>query len=190
MAELEIKHRLLMIGGSAGSLSVVLKMLPHIVNDDQMSIVLIFHRKQSDDSTLKDILSHKTTYKVREAEDKDEILPGVIYLAPADYHLLIEKDNTLTLDDSEKINFSRPSIDVSFESAADVFGTNLTCILLSGANADGAEGLRVAKSKGATVIVQDPKTAEVAFMPQQALLHLKPDLIITDENFIEVISSL
>jgi two-component system chemotaxis response regulator CheB len=112
--------------------------------------------------------------------------PGVIYLAPADYHVLIERDHTITLDDSEKINFSRPSIDVTFESAAEIYGSSLLCMLLSGANADGVSGLQAARKKGAYIIVQDPATAEVSYMPRQAVENVSVDLLLNEKNLTEL----
>ena len=130
---------IVLIGGSAGSLSRVLRLLPHITKELNITVVLIFHRKEAEDSTLKDILTYKSELNVKEVEDKDPILKHHIYIAPADYHLLLEKDLTFSLDISEKVNFSRPSIDVTFETAADAFGDSIIGLLLSGANADGCK---------------------------------------------------
>lgn len=172
-----------MIGGSAGSLSVVMKLLPLISKAERLAVVIIFHRKKAEEATLVEVLTRKTTFRVKEAEEKDPIEPGTIYVAPADYHLLVERDHTITLDYSERVNHSRPSIDVSFESAADVYGSSLACLLLSGANADGVNGLVKAKEKGALILVQDPRTAEVPFMPEKALQSVAADFIVTTENF-------
>jgi two-component system chemotaxis response regulator CheB len=128
------------------------------------------------------LLESKTSWQVREAEEKQTIMKDHIYLAPADYHLLIEKDRTLSLDVSEKVNFSRPSIDVSFESAAEVYGTKLAAILLSGANDDGVAGLKKVKACGGVAIVQNPQTAAVAYMPQQAINNLAVDKIINPDE--------
>jgi two-component system chemotaxis response regulator CheB len=187
---LQTTPRLIVIGGSAGSFSMVLKILPHLDVKLQVPVVTVFHRKSSDDTTLIEVLSTRTCFEVSEIEDKAGISPNVFYIAPADYHVLIEKDYTFTLDDSEKINYSRPSIDVTFESAADVYGANLVCILLSGANADGVNGLKIAKQKGGCVIVQDPAFAEVPYMPQQAMTHVTPDYILRPDNVREILAVL
>jgi two-component system chemotaxis response regulator CheB len=181
---------LLVIGGSAGSLSVVLRIAPLLKKSMGLAVLVVFHRKQSEDSALIDVLTSRTELTVKETDDKDELTAGVLYLAPADYHVLIEKDHTLTLDDSEKVNFSRPSIDVTFESAAEVFGERLTCLLLSGANADGVEGLRVARSLGAYITVQDPDTAEVPFMPRQAVERVAVDKLIDPDRLEELLAVL
>jgi two-component system chemotaxis response regulator CheB len=179
-------HNLLVIGGSAGSLSMTLKIIPMLQKWMNLAIIVVSHRKSSDDNTLLELFSERTNFVVKEADEKDRILPGVIYLAPADYHLLIEKDFTISLDASEKVNFSRPSIDVTLESAAEVYKTRLTCLLLSGANADGVHGLIKANESGSRILVQDPKTAEVPYMPQEALNRTTVDLLIGDANLSEI----
>jgi two-component system chemotaxis response regulator CheB len=131
---------------------------------------------------LLDLLALKSNIKVREVEEKDKILPSCVYLAPADYHVLIEKDETFTLDYSEKLNFSRPSIDVSFISAAVVYGRNLTGILLSGANEDGAEGLKEIKEHGGHTIIQHPDEAIVNYMPLQASYKSRIDEVLNTEG--------
>jgi two-component system chemotaxis response regulator CheB len=179
---------IVVIGGSAGSLSRVLRLLPHLTHKHNITVVLIFHRKEAEDSTLEDILRYKSELTVKEIEDKDPILKHHIYIAPADYHLLLEKDLTFSLDFSEKVNFSRPSIDVTFESAADAFGKSVVGLLLSGANADGVNGLRIIQDRGGKIAAQDPKSAEVPFMPQQAIDQLNIDLLLTEfntESFLE-----
>lgn len=108
--------------------------------------------------------------RVIEVEDKEPILPDIVYLAPPGYHLLVEDRTLFSLDASEKVHFSRPSIDATFESAAAVFGTDTIAVLLSGANADGADGLKTVRIAGGLALVQSPETAEVAYMPEQAIL--------------------
>ena len=183
-------HSLLVIGGSAGSLSMTLKIIPLLQIEMNLAVIIIFHRKVSEDTILIDLFSERTVYRVKEAEEKEEILPGVIYVAPADYHLLIEKDFTFSLDISEKINYSRPSIDITFESAADVYGDRLGCLLLSGANADGVDGLQRAKALGSTILVQDPKCAEVSYMPQEAINKVPIDLLVDYTNLSEIFKSI
>ena len=175
------KDKLLMIGGSAGSLAIVLQILPLFKRPMNIPVVIIFNRKQSEDTVI-DLLSSRTDYIVKEADDKEDINGGTIYVAPVDYHLLIEKKKTLSLDDSEKVNFCRPSIDVAFESAADVYGPNLICLLLSGANADGVAGLQAAKKAGGLVAVQDPLSAEVPFMPKAAVENVPVDFLLRGDN--------
>jgi two-component system, chemotaxis family, protein-glutamate methylesterase/glutaminase len=115
---------------------------------------------------------------VKDADEKEAIRPGFVYFAPANYHLLIETDHTFSLSIDPKVNYSRPSIDVLFESAANVYGPRLIAILLTGANNDGAKGLQLIKEKGGLVIVQDPRSAEFSFMPEAALQVVKPDFVL------------
>lgn len=183
-------YKVLMIGGSAGSLDVLMKILPRLGIIHSFAIVIVLHRKSAEDSTLEELIAVKSATPVMEVEDKVTLLPGYIYIAPSDYHLLFEKDNVLSLDISEKVNYSRPSIDVSFESAAEVYKSELVAILLSGANADGTEGLKAIKNAGGTVIVQDPKTADMPFMPNNAILSLTPDYILDIEQILKFIIAL
>ncbi len=178
--------RVLIIGGSAGSLDAILKILPKLAIPS-FAMVIVLHRKSSEDTTLEELLAVKTRIPVAEVEDKTPLLPGSIYIAPSDYHLLFENNDTLSLDISEKVNYSRPSIDVSFESAAEVYGASLAAILLSGANADGTDGLKAVKKAGGIVIVQDPQTAEMDFMPRSAIENMVPDYILSPEGLTELI---
>ena len=180
-------EKLIIIGGSAGSLSMVLRLLPVFRKGDKHCVILVFHRKESEMS-LADLLNQRTELTVKEAEDKEMLQYDSVFIAPGDYHLLIEKNGMLSLDDSEKVNHSRPSIDVTFESAAEAYGERLICILLSGANADGAQGLLAVKEAGGKVIIQSPASAEVAFMPQQALNIVQPDLLLDENNMNSIFS--
>lgn len=177
-----MNHKVLVIGGSAGSLTKVLQLLPHFKKEMAITVIIVFHRKETEDTTLIDVLSKRTELQVKEVEEKEALLPGVIYVAPTDYHLLIEKDNTFSLDYSEKVNYCRPSIDVTMESAADALGKSLVGLLLSGANDDGTKGLKAIKECGGFVVVQDPLTAEVPYMPQHAIKRVAVDLILYDQR--------
>ena len=183
-------YKMLVIGGSAGSIEVILQVLPRLKKNISFPIVIVLHRKYSADSSLSDLFSTRTEIPVKEIEDKETIQPGTIYLAPADYHLLFEKNNSFSLDFSEKVSYSRPSIDVSFESASDIYREKLCCLLLSSANSDGVEGLRIVKKNGGQLIVQDPSTAESPFMPQHALDKNNIDIVLKPSEMAEFISSL
>jgi two-component system chemotaxis response regulator CheB len=181
--------RVVMIGGSAGSLDVIMQIITYLDGKADYALIIILHRRSQQDSPLNDLLAHKTKWEVSEPEDKDPILTRHIYIAPADYHLLIEKDYSFSLDDSEKVNFSRPSIDVSFESAADVYGNKTTAILLSGANADGVEGMLRIKAAGGTCIAQKPDTADVPYMPEQAIKHVAIDHVMDADEIGKLLSA-
>lgn len=191
MAENELnKYQIVVIGGSAGSLDVVLKIIAALPVSMQTTVLVVLHRKNASDSPLANIFASRTKLPVKEVEDKEALLPGTIYLAPADYHLLIEDAQNFSLDCSEKIHYSRPSIDVTFESAGETFGPQCVGILLSGANADGAQGLKTIRQQGGFTIVQDPATAEVGFMPQQAILNEAAAAIIATVNLPSFVSNL
>lgn len=180
----------LMIGGSAGSLEVLLKILPGLHAALPFPIIIVLHRMSGKDNILTDLLAAKTKLAVKEVEEKERLAPATIYIAPPGYHLLIESNRTFSLDASEKVNFSRPSLDVSFESAAHVFGEKLACLLLSGANSDGSAGLRKAAEKGGKVMVQDPDTAVVSYMPAHALEHVTADAVLKPEEMPDFINNL
>ncbi|MBB5437194.1 two-component system chemotaxis response regulator CheB [Pedobacter sp. AK017] len=169
------KCKALIIGGSAGSLDVLLKVLPVVRPDISFPIIIVVHRKHGTDSLLPVLLSTRTEMRVKEVDEKEAILAGTIYIAPSDYHLLIEQDQTFSLDYSEKINYSRPAIDATFQTAAEVYRSQLVCLLLSGSNADGVSGLKSVKIWGGTTVIQDPETAQVAYMPAQAKLNVQID---------------
>ena len=157
------------IGASAGAwdaLSVILPALPQTFN---LPVMVVVHLPPDRKSLLAELFAEKCSMDVAEAEDKEPILGGVIYFAPPDYHLLIEPNNTLSLSSDEPVLFSRPSIDVLFESAADAYGPALTAIILTGASEDGARGLAAVIAAGGTAIVQRPEDAYAAAMPQAAL---------------------
>ena len=184
------RHDILVIGGSAGSLEIIMAMLPGLKAPLQIAIVVVLHRKHVANSSLSQLFSYKTAIPVREIEDKDPVLPGAIYIAPVDYHLLIEKDLLFSLDLSEKIHYSRPSIDITFECASEVYGSRLACLLLSGANADGVHGLEMTKLRGGTIAVQDPETAMVPFMPELAMTTLKIGHILKPEEIAGFVNGL
>lgn len=169
--------RLLAIGGSAGSLQVILAILAGIGNSFPMPILVVMHRNTGFESQLEDLIFSRTRLPIKEVEEKEPLVDGTVYLCPADYHVLLEHDHSFSLDYSERVHFSRPSIDVVFRSAADVYGRGLMALLLSGGNADGVEGMSYVRKQGGITVVQDPATADVPYMPQQAILRFAPDHI-------------
>lgn len=184
------KFEALIIGGSAGSLDVLLKVVPNLRADLSFPVVIVLHRKPGADQLLPDLLSAKTPLRVKELEEKELMIKGTIYIAPSDYHILIENDHTFSIDHSEKVNYSRPSIDVTFQSAADAFREHAVCILLSGTNADGVEGLKRVKRFGGKAIIQNPDTAIAPYMPEQARLHVSIDEILEPEDMAVFINQL
>ncbi|PRD46443.1 chemotaxis protein CheB [Sphingobacterium haloxyli] len=181
---------ILLVGGSAGSISVLLEVLPHLNGHLSFPIVVVVHRQSHPESILEGVLGSRSHLPVEEAYDKMTLKASYIYLVPADYHLLFENKQLVSLDYSEKINYSRPSIDVSFRSAAQIFTEHTTALLLSGANTDGIDGLRCIAQQRGTILVQDPDTAEIAYMPQQALLNLQVDTVLKPEEMASFINQL
>jgi len=181
---------LIVIGGSAGSLQVILEMIKKLDLELNFPIVLVVHRKAYSTNILPVLLQQFSSMEVIEIEDKTEIHNNKLYIAPSDYHLLFENKKVMSLDSSEKMNYSRPSIDVTFKSAAEIYGKNVIGVLLSGANADGVEGLGYIKKNSGKVWIQDPGTAEVNYMPQHAVDAIDYDLIITPDNLADHINQL
>jgi two-component system chemotaxis response regulator CheB len=170
--------RVVVIGGSAGSIEVLMHIIEELPAYINSVFIIVIHRKNDKDSILEDLLSHKTKLVVREVEDKEPVTISTIFIAPPDYHLLVENEKYFSLDSSEKVQFSRPSIDVTFESVSEVFKDRVIGVILSGANADGVEGLNRIREAGGFTIAQDPLTAEVGFMPQQAINAGAIDMVI------------
>lgn len=177
-----LKTELIVVGGSAGSLQVILQTIKKLDSVLDFPIVLVLHRKAQAESILPKLLQQFSRMEVIEIEDKTEIEKNKIYIVPSDYHLLFEDKNTVSLDSSEKMNYSRPSIDVTFRSAAEIFESTAIGVLLSGANSDGVEGLRYIKKNNGKVWIQDPATADVDYMPRQAVANVEYDRLITPDD--------
>jgi two-component system chemotaxis response regulator CheB len=180
-------RKIIVIGGSAGSLDIIFKLVTELGTVCKVPVVIVVHRLKSSGSGLKQLISQKTPLTVIEPNDKEKIREGCIYIAPADYHLLIERNRSFSLDYSEKVNFSRPSINPTFETAAEAYGIQATAILLSGANSDGVDGLLAIKKAGGKIIIQDPKTAQTPFMPEQALEAIPGADILSPSQIIDFV---
>ena len=165
----DVPPRAIVIGASAGALQALTQILPILPADYPLPIIIVVHIPADRKNILAPLFQSKCRMAVREAEDKEEALPGVIYFAPPDYHLLVEMDGTLSLSNDEEVFFSRPSIDVLFESAADAYGPALVGVILTGANPDGAQGLKAIAEAGGVALVEEPATAYADAMPLAAL---------------------
>ena len=166
------------IGASAGGVDALMELLPGLPVSFGLPLVVLLHLSESHHSQLAEIFRRRTAMQVREAADKETLTPGTLYFAPPGYHLLVETDHSLSLSCEAQVHFSRPSIDVLMESAADAYGLNLAGILLTGANADGARGLDKIGRQGGLTVVQDPAEACMAVMPEAAIRLRQPDLIL------------
>jgi two-component system, chemotaxis family, protein-glutamate methylesterase/glutaminase len=159
----------IVIGASAGAITALLHLLPSLPAEFPRPIIVVVHVAPQHSSSLGELLQPRCRVTVKEAEDKEEMKPGTVYVAPPDYHLLVEKDRRLSLSTEEPVNFSRPSIDVLFESAVDVYGGRLLAIILTGANNDGAQGVHAVCEAGGRAWVQTPASAQARSMPEAAL---------------------
>ncbi len=159
----------IVIGASAGAVESLSALLPTLPADYTIPILVVVHVPPDRKSVLANLMQEKCKVPVREAEDKEPIDAGTIYFAPPDYHMLIETNGVISLSVEDPVLFSRPSIDVLFESAADVYGSRLAGIILTGANADGANGLKAIADVGGVSVVQNPAQAYAPFMPAAAL---------------------
>jgi two-component system, chemotaxis family, protein-glutamate methylesterase/glutaminase len=173
-----VKHHLVVVGGSWGGMRAVEELLDGLGDEVPAAIVVALHRGPTDDPRLARLLQRHTALPVREAEDKDALRPGHVYVAPADYHTLVEADGTLGLSTEERVRYARPSIDVLFRSAADAYRERCVGVVLSGANDDGADGLRRIKELGGVTVVQEPGTAERSEMPAAAIAAADADAVL------------
>lgn len=161
--------RAVVIGASAGALAALSEILTKLPASFPLPVLVVVHVPPDRGSMLPDLLQSKCQVRVREVEDKEPIRAGTVYLAPPAYHLLVESVDELTLSVDDPVNYSRPSIDVLFESAAEIFGDGLIGIILTGANNDGAHGLAQIQSAGGVPLVQDPDLAYASAMPLAAI---------------------
>lgn len=161
-------RKAVVIGASAGGLGALAEVLTPLPHDFPAPVMAVIHLPPDRDSMVPALLAETCALRAVEAEDKIAAEPGCVYFAPPDYHLLVELDGRLSLSSDDPVLFSRPSIDVLFESAADAYGAGLTAVVLTGANEDGAAGARAVASAGGRVIVQEPQSAYASAMPLAA----------------------
>lgn len=168
----------IVIGASAGGVEALSILLPALPADLRVSLFIVVHLPRERPSLLAEIFTRKCAVKVREAEDKMRVEPGTVYFAPPDYHLLLDEGPQLALSIDELVHFSRPSIDVLFESAADIYAERLMGIILTGANDDGTAGLAAIHRAGGVTIVQEPESAQVPVMALSALKRTPADFVL------------
>jgi len=178
------------IGTSAGGLAALDTLLGPLPATYRLPLLVVQHVPANGPTQLVEIFTRKTALRVREANDKERIEGGTLYFAPPGYHLLVEADFSLALSQDDAVFFSRPSIDVLFESAADAWGERVAGILLTGANEDGAAGLEAIARAGGLTVVQDPAEAEASAMPRAALQRFTPDHILPLRNIQQLLREL
>jgi two-component system chemotaxis response regulator CheB len=169
---------LIVMGASAGGVEALIKVLSVLPNNFSIPVVVVLHLPADSSVSSASVLESHVKLKIKEAEDGEGIEKGVIYIAPPGYHLLIERDFSFSLSLDEPVNYSRPSIDVLFESAADAYRSRVVGVILTGANPDGAVGLKAIREQNGFVIVQDPASAHIPTMPQAAMDMANPNLVL------------
>ncbi|MDP4209421.1 MAG: chemotaxis protein CheB [Bacteroidota bacterium] len=183
-------YKAIVIGGSAGSFQVVTKILSALPKDLNVPVLLSLHRLKHVRSGFLEALMLKSNIPIIEPDDKEQIKPGRAYLAPANYHMYIELGNRIALSTEEPVNHSRPSIDLSFVTAAQAYRDKLIGIILSGANSDGSYGLQKVKEYNGLTIVQDPRECQVRTMSEAAMKLTQVDHVYTTDQIINFLLKL
>lgn len=178
------------VGASAGGVEAMLTVLSRLPSDFTLPLIIVLHIPEGRRSELSTVFERRLRRPVREVDDKAPVESGVIHVAPPSYHLSIEQDRSFSLSVEPRVHHSRPSIDVLFESAADAYGQALAGVLMTGASHDGASGLLAIHRAGGLTVVQDPREARVATMPEAALRLFRPDHILTLQGISELFADL
>lgn len=178
------------IGGSAGAVEALCRILPSIPATTRVPVFVVLHLPRDRPSLLTEVFSPRCAVPIREAQDKEPIEPGVVYVAPPDYHLLIDVGPAISLSVDDVVHFSRPSIDVLFESAADFYRERLLGIILTGANEDGAAGLAAVEQAGGVTVVQRPQDAQASVMLTAAMSRSPGAAVLSLAEIASVLGSL
>jgi two-component system, chemotaxis family, protein-glutamate methylesterase/glutaminase len=190
MDQMRSRTRVIVVGASAGAIEALSVILPNLPENFAFPMVTVIHCPPDRESAIVEIFSGRCRVRVKEAEDKEPIEPGTVYFAPPNYHLLLEPNGLLSLSSDEPVQFSRPSIDVLFESAADAYGAGALGIVLTGANNDGSKGLGEICAAGGTGIVQHPHLAYSSAMPSAALQGCPGAIVMSLENIAALLQDL
>jgi two-component system chemotaxis response regulator CheB len=181
------------IGASAGGIDALGRVLPALPASLPVPVFVVLHLPRERPSLLVDIFAPRCALTLKEAQDKEPVAPGTVYFAPPDYHLLLDRADgapVIALSSDEPVNYSRPSIDVLFESLGDVYGRRVVAAVLTGASQDGAEGLAAVQAGGGLTIVQRPDDAQVPLMAEAALGRVTPDWTLTLDEITEILLTL
>ncbi|MCB0395047.1 MAG: chemotaxis protein CheB [Flavobacteriales bacterium] len=181
------RYEALVIGASAGGLKAIREILVPLPQNFSLTILIVQHIAPDAGSVWPTILDKQCRIRVKEADEKETAMPGTVYIAPPNYHLLVETDRTLSLTIDERVCYARPSCDVLFETAADAYRERLVGVVLTGANNDGARGLTKIKEYGGFTIAQSPESAESPYMPLAAIEACQPDLILSPDKISETL---
>jgi len=181
------KSEILLLGGSAGSFNLIFQIVKNFDANLNKAVIIVIHRKRNFFSDIEKLFADNSRMSLSEIKDKEQIKINTVFIAPPNYHTLIEKEKCFGLDVSEDVWYSRPSIDVTFESAAEVYKENCTAILFSGANQDGAQGLLKMREYGSLTIVQDPFDAEMPQMPDAAIEINAAEYVLRTSDIFELL---
>ncbi|MGA8705655.1 MAG: chemotaxis protein CheB [Steroidobacteraceae bacterium] len=189
-ADLATRIDAVVIGASAGGVEGLSALLPALPKSTRAAVFVVLHQPREHHSVLAEIYAPRCALVVKEAVDKDPVQPGTIYFAPPDYHLLLDRGPQTALSVDEPVHFSRPSIDVLFESAADLYRQRLLGVILTGASQDGAAGLAAIKAAGGVTAVQEPDASYASHMANAALRLCPADLVLTVPALADLFASL
>lgn len=186
----EARYTAIVIGGSSGAIEALLVMVPALPATLRAAVLVVMHMPRDSRNRLVEVFRPHSALPVQEAQDREPVRPGTVYFAPPDYHLLLDHGPRIALSVDAPVHYSRPSIDVLFESAADLYGDQLVAILLSGANEDGARGAQAVHAAGGLVIVQEPASAPVSAMPLAALARFDAHHVLPPKGIAALIADL
>ncbi|MDR7092567.1 chemotaxis protein CheB [Hydrogenophaga laconesensis] len=184
------RYAAIVVGGSSGGIEALMALLPELPPTLRAAVLIVMHMPRDPRSRLLEIFRPTCALPLREAQDKDPISPGTVYFAPPDYHLLLDQGPRVALSVDAPVHYSRPSIDVLFESAADLYGDELVAVLLSGGNEDGARGLQAVRAANGLVIVQEPSSAPVSTMPLAGMARVDADHVLPPKGIAALIAGL
>lgn len=186
----DVKYEAIVIGASAGGIYALKNIFTGLKKSFSIPILIVQHVSVRSEGFIAYFLNQLTNLEVKEAVGGERIEKGKGFIAPANFHMLVEEDKTISLNVEEKVNYARPSIDVLFETAALAFKSKLVGVLLTGANSDGAEGMALIKKMGGLTIAQNPQTSEISVMPQSAINLGCVDKVLDLENVVDLLNSL
>jgi len=175
-------YEAIVIGTSSGGMNALKFLFSALPIEFGIPIIIVQHISPRSENQWIKLLNNNSKLYLKEADEKEKIEHGKVYIAPPNYHLMIEQNKTFSLTIDERVNYSRPSIDVLFESAAEAYKNKLIGVILTGSNSDGTKGIKRIKEYGGLTIAQDPETAESSYMPASAIAAIQPDYILSLEN--------
>lgn len=185
-----MKYKAVVVGLSSGGMGALKELFAGLPKNFSLPVIVVQHISPRSDGEWIEIMDQKYAIRIKEAEEKEKIRSGTVYLAPPNYHLLVEKNETFSLSIDERVSYARPAIDVLFDTAVEAYKEKLVGIVMTGSNHDGAMGLKKINRCGGLSIVQNPQSAFSSYMPQEAIRSCAPDHILDLEEIIQLLKSL